>query len=45
MYIGEQIGFHKNGEIESKGSFKFGKKDGVWKTFYDMVDSEEEIIK
>lgn len=32
---GEQIHYHKNGVIEMRGSMKNGKREGVWKSWYE----------
>lgn len=32
---GEQIKYHKNGVIEMRGMMKEGKRDGLWKSFYE----------
>jgi len=32
---GEQILYHKNGVMEMRGRMKAGKRDGLWKSWYD----------
>lgn len=32
---GEQIQYHKNGEIEMRGMMKDKKRDGLWKSWYE----------
>jgi antitoxin component YwqK of YwqJK toxin-antitoxin module len=32
---GEQIRYHKNGVIEMRGIMKEGKRDGLWKSWYE----------
>lgn len=32
---GEQIHYHKNGVIEMRGMMKDGKRDGLWKSWYE----------
>lgn len=32
---GEQIYYHKSGAVEMRGNMKDGKRDGLWKSFYE----------
>ena len=48
--IGIWMSYHKNGQLESRGSFKYTKsgsysrKDGVWKYYYDNGQLQRESI-
>jgi antitoxin component YwqK of YwqJK toxin-antitoxin module len=32
---GEQVLYHKNGKVEMRGMMKNGKRDGVWRSWYE----------